>query len=272
MRRGVELRALDIAAHTLNLDIHLVDSVVGTHASLNGQRTKLIGKHKVCRVNLSAIVEWRVQILLPLKILLSAIPILDIIVAVLAIRCELIAHLGLTTLAVVELIVCRNVNIPVVLALVTACTLVALARHIEHITLGVLQRIPVVAEASRYRELIAALVDFPYIIGCNLRQALLVRDTIVAVIEIIVEHLIALHTQLVVAHLATTSRSGHTRLRLKQQRVVILGNLPTQAGDIRIVVACSDTISLRCCDKVVHDGGLCLVEITLAALLGSRST
>ena len=176
MRRRVKLRTLDITAlvNLLHDDIHSINSVVGTHASLNRQRSKLIGEHQVCRVNLSAIEERSIEVILPLEIPFSAIPILDIIISVLAIRGELITHLSLTALAVVELVVCCNVNIPVVLALVAARTLISLARHIEHITLGVLQRIPIVTKASRYRELIATLIDFPYVVGGNLRQTFLV--------------------------------------------------------------------------------------------------
>ena len=86
----------------------------------------------------------------------------------------MIAHLGLATLAVVELVAHRTVKIPVVLALVATCTLISLARHIEHITLGVLQRIPIVAQTTRDGKLIASLVDFPDVVGSNLCQLLLI--------------------------------------------------------------------------------------------------
>ena len=123
---------------------------------------------------LSAVVEWRVEIILPLKVVLWTIPILYIILAVLAVRCKLIANLRLAIWGVVELVVRRGVYIPVVLALVASCTLVAFTRKLKHITLGVLQRIPIVTETTRQSELIASLVYLPHIVGGNLCKLLFV--------------------------------------------------------------------------------------------------
>ena len=123
---------------------------------------------------LSAVVEWCVEIILPLKVVLWTIPILYIILAVLAVRCELIANLRLAIWRVVELVVRRGVYIPVVFALVASCTLVAFTRKLKHITLGVLQRIPIVAETTRQSEFIASLVYLPHIVGGNLCKLLFV--------------------------------------------------------------------------------------------------
>ena len=85
MSRREQLHTLYIAAHTLNFDIHLVDGMVGTYTCLNRQRAELIVEHKVCRVNLSAIEEGGVEVILPYIVVLVTVPILNIIITVLAV-------------------------------------------------------------------------------------------------------------------------------------------------------------------------------------------
>ena len=88
MSRGEEFRALDVAVAVvgvLNLDIHMVDGVVSANTRLNGYGAKLIGQHCVCRMNLTTIEEWGVEVVTIEEGLLVVVPLTEGVVAMLAI-------------------------------------------------------------------------------------------------------------------------------------------------------------------------------------------
>ena len=170
-------------------------------------------------MDLAAVEERGVQVVLPLEILRGAVPIRDVVVAVLAVGRVLVTDFQFPLLAVVHLVDRAPVEIPVMLLLVAARTFVARSRRVEHVAFGVLQRIPVVSQPSRYRNPVASLVQPERVIGQQLRELLLVGVAIMAVVESVVYHIGPLHAMLVIAHVAAPGVLGVAALEFQRQSV-----------------------------------------------------
>ena len=85
MCRGEELQTFDVAVGILDRDRKFVDRIVGTHTRIERDTPNAVTHHRIGRVYLAAVEEGRTQIILPLEILLAAIPIFYVIAAVLAV-------------------------------------------------------------------------------------------------------------------------------------------------------------------------------------------
>ena len=214
-------------------------------------------------MNLTTIIEWCIQIILPIEFLSFSIPISDAIITMFQIRSVLITKFSLTTRAVVHLIVGRSICIPMVLVFVSACTFVTVTALIEHVTFGILQSIPIVAGTVCQRQLVATFVHFPCIFKSNLSQLFFVAIAVTAIKQIINQQFVAFHAMFIILHVTTAFVLGYTTLSFHQQVMTVLGIFPTDATDVRHYITMTSTICIRSRYIIVYNGSLALAEITL---------
>ena len=148
MCRREEIQTFFIEVTSRNGNLYQINHSFCTYASIKFKIAKLVVHHRIKCMNLAAIVEWRMQVVLPNKLFLVTVPILNIVFTMLAIGRVEIATFKITRWAIMVAISSREVTVPMVFLLIATSTFVTLATQIEHITLCIFQRIPIIAKTA----------------------------------------------------------------------------------------------------------------------------